>query len=150
MNLGDQFGLSLYNRGSVNPLVGFVLGSDPAKVLDDGTVWRPTAEEQKDAGDVDQHIDHQLAEEKHEAPVPQGDPPDPAGQAPDFDAEKFLADLTEKALNIPESVKRPRAHLLSLQLDASKHDLLDALTYDGNGEAVPFKLLIEQRIKAVA
>ena len=87
VNLGDQFGLSLYNGGSLAPLVVYVLGEDMAKWTPDGVVRPERGQQQSQQGEVDvtDHVTEPLAAEdpapEGEAP-PVADPPVQAGTAP--------------------------------------------------------------------
>ena len=94
INLGDQFGLSLYNKGSLAPLVVYVLGDRPAKWTPEGIV-RPEsagpAEPAADTVDVQDHVTEQLAPESpapgegeatgYAGPSPVQDPESPVGEA---------------------------------------------------------------------
>ena len=97
INLGDQFGLSLYNKGSLAPLVVYVLGDRPAKWTPEGII-RPTVVKRDDADDVvlaapdvADHVTEQLAPESpapgegeatgYAGPSPVQDPESPVGEA---------------------------------------------------------------------
>ena len=88
INLGDQFGLSLYNNGSLAPLVKYVLGADPA-AWRDGEIYRPeqpatTGKVQEGSVAVTDHVTAPLAPE---TPAPEADGPHlPAPPVPDPDA----------------------------------------------------------------
>jgi hypothetical protein len=87
VNLGDQFGISLYNNGSLAPLVRYVLGSDPAKLNVDGKVIRPEAGKGTDKPEPD-HVTEPLAPE---TPASGGDEAPPADSPPTQDPPSLAA-----------------------------------------------------------
>lgn len=72
-NLGDQFALSLYNKGSRDPLVKIVLAGMPQE---------DTAAAAKDDADVTEHITTPLAPENGEPENPQRETSSPPAQRP--------------------------------------------------------------------
>lgn len=136
INLGDQFGLSLYNKGSLVPLVGTSLVV-PAATTPDA------------APDVDGHITTQLAPE--DSPAQEADTAvetstRPATDTPPGQATTdpgVVADLREKALTATK-----KADLARLLTDAAKAGVTGALTSDGSGKGMTLETLILARIKA--
>jgi recombination DNA repair RAD52 pathway protein len=85
VNLGDQYGLSLYAKGSTSALVGRTL------------VYKthPEAKSAEDSGDVDAHIDEQLPAEDSTADEPRTRSAQPAMEPPTADS---TADIVAAAI----------------------------------------------------
>lgn len=144
-NLGDQFGLSLYNKGSMVPLVN---GSLVAPIESPAAATAPAGGEQQQQ-DVTAHITAPLAPEDPPAeqaepqtstpPTPATTPARQGNQDPDV-----VADLREQAL---AATRKP--DLLRLLAEAGKHKVAGALTTDAAGKGLTLETLIMGRIKAL-
>jgi Rad52/22 family double-strand break repair protein len=138
MNLGDQFGLSLYNNGSTAALIGKTL------VMPDALT-----EDEKPA-DVTEHITEQLATEA--PPTPPAAPPlTPVKQR--ADATLPLPgpehDIRDRALAVADSnsnAQVKKAALMKLLLEASTAQLKDAQVTGPNGHGVSLEALIHAEI----
>ncbi len=138
ISLGDQFGLSLYNAGSLKPLVGRTL------VMPD-TPEKPDEDEQD--GDVSDHVTSLAPETPAPQPEPETSTPPAEAPADTAAARAPTADeLRDKALAIPDG-KRPRAYLTQLLAEAHKHKVHGQMVADGNGEAMTFEALISRLIQ---
>lgn len=139
VNLGDQFGLSLYNRGSVKALVGRVLfGAD---VVD--------AEPVEDSGPVDGHITEPLARE--DDPAVETRERNDTAPAPVEDTDVFAAAeafrdtlqaITTTTMSDGERVKA----VGGLMKDAQRAGCL-GVKVDAGGEMVALKVLCEQALR---
>lgn len=157
INLGDQFGLSLYNKGSLAPLVVYVLGDDPAKWTPEGMV-RPKQDENTDTRD---HVTEPLAPEDpapadvdsppeqarppvREEPPDQGPPPGPAPEDDYAEQVKTIAgDPTRNA-------NAKRAALSKLLMKAQREGLAKRYVLaNSEGDAVTLEALVQQAVAAV-
>lgn len=144
VNLGDQFGLSLYNKGSLKALVGAVLHT-PAN----GEAADKKDDQDGVDADVDAHITEQLAPED-EAPgearerTPQAQTVTPDGG--DDLAKSIAIRLAAGPATITDQQDRPR-WIGSLLREASKGKCLAALIDTDDGP-VPLKTLLEAAIGA--
>lgn len=138
VNLGDQFGLSLYRKGSLQALVGVTLVHPVGMAA-------PVA-----AKDVDEHITEPLpAESEQVEDKRETNAPKPPVQ-PREDTRKPVIDaVREQALNPPDSADA--MWWAKLQLDAGKAKVLNAKTTDADGNAVTVAALIQtQMVKRAA
>lgn len=146
INLGDAYGLGLYNGGKTDPIVHYVLGPDPARLNDDGTIYRPEATRRAEAP-KDDHITTQLAPE--DSPPGQQEPDTPPPVAPareeNTGGPSVVADIREKALE-----GQKKAELARLLMRAQKEGVADQHTTDEDGRGLTLEALINARIKAVA
>ncbi len=144
INLGDQFGLSLYRKGSTAPLVGAVLAPAAASHTPDDV-------------DVTAHITEQLPPEAAEttdtdageAPVsvntpPAQNPPSAPEGNPTAEVERF------RGLILAPAKGNRNLHYAKLTSAVAKAGLLSAVTADVNGEQVTLKRLIDQQMAAQA
>lgn len=152
INLGDQYGLSLYRKGSTAPLVGAVIPS--MHVTHDPANPGPAPDD-----DVTAHITEQLPPETvettdaepGEGPVSVNSPP-PAHTTPadaregdrHADVERF------RDLILAPAKGNRNLHYAKLTSVVAKAGLLTAVTADGNGEPVTLKRLIDQRMAEAA
>lgn len=156
-NLGDQFGLSLYNKGSLEPLIQYVLGRFPAKLTVDGII-RPRAaggdQGNEDVQTTDEHITSQLASEDEDpAPAQEADadvevstPPatdTPPGQAADHEnVPALVADIRERALAATK-----RREVAALITEATKEKVTGAMTTDETGRGMTLETFLMGRVK---
>lgn len=143
INLGDQFGLSLYNRGSLMPLVGTSLvvpeatDPNPGQAPDDH-ITAPLAPE--DAAPEDQPAGPADTEVVTSSPPPPADTP--ARQA--ADTPDVVDDIRTRALAATKKVDLAR--LLS---EAGQKKVAGAMTADADGVGMTLETLINARIKAL-
>ena len=161
INLGDQFGLSLYNKGSLAPLVVYVLGEDPAKWTPEGIV-RPTktglAQVSEGGADVKDHVTEQLAPEDP-APADVDSPPEqaaePAQPIPDSTSgptpEDDYAEQVKTIAGDPSRTKTAkRAALSKLLMKAQREGLTKRYVLaNSEGDAVTLEALVQQAVAAV-
>jgi hypothetical protein len=113
VNLGDQFGASLYNDGSLAPLVVYVLGDDPAQVTTehDGKAFVVRRPEKGEAGQTADHVTEPLAAENPETPASGGDEAPPVADSPPAQDQPSLAAGDDLPIEDPPQV------LLARQVD---------------------------------
>lgn len=138
INLGDQFGLGLYNAGSTEALIRRVIGS---------------ADTEETLG-LDDHVQDLAPEDAPvEAPVYDVNDPGPVAAAPlpgltamSEPGDFALSRLMERALvnPIPGSVPM---HFAKVTADAAKLGLLQAQVVDLDGSVVTLKRLIDVAAK---
>lgn len=134
VNLGDNFGLSLYAKGSLSALVRGTLVDPP----DTATTL--------EAAPVDAHITEPLpaeseqVEDRRETNAPKATP------QPREDTRKPVIDaLREQALNPPSTADA--MWWAKLQLDANKAKVLNARTTDRDGNAVTLAALMQTEMR---
>jgi len=132
INLGDQFGLSLYNAGSTAGLIGRTLvGPDG-----DGGPQQP----------VDGHVTHVAPED---GPAGRAEPEVSTPPAPE------AAPARQDSTDIADSLRRDvlaattRRQLAGLLAEAGKQRVAGALTADADGHGMTLETLINRRLKAV-
>lgn len=132
-NLGDQFGLSLYKKGSLSPLVYRTLVGDPV---------------QASVGAIDTHVTESVPEseqaedrrETNDKPTP---PPPPGPPKNTAEVEKWL-----RTLLVGPSADEPVAPFFArLQVAAAKGKFLTALVEDRDGNMVPANVLLNREQK---
>lgn len=151
--LGDQFGLSLYNKGSKERIVRWTLVKPGEEQADTEDVPEVHPESEQATPEPDPRVTNAPqpptppAAEKTAA----GDPP-PAAVDPGEKLDQIAASIRQRALEpAPEdwgqSAQRWISHLL---IEASKNKVqnrpVQALTSTGT---VPLRLFLDQRLKAV-
>ena len=157
MNLGDQFGLSLYRNGSTQPLVVGVLNPAPKPAED-----TQAGDEEKAKEDVTEHItaplppedpDPEPERETSTAPARPANPDPAPGRAPAQTAEvSTLAGDTAQSIRdlalgpVPDG-KRPKAWLMSLMTKTAKAGVGKARVDDGHGNAVSLDALLSQLLQ---
>lgn len=133
-NLGDQFGLSLYKKGSLNPLVRELVPDE----------WA-----QGEEHDVTAHVTETPPEDESVVPAApieyetSGRDPVVAAQAgmePDLEAWR-----TRILALCPDGVK-PNIYYARLQADAAKAGVLGAMMANRDGEQVTAKRLIDTEL----
>lgn len=146
VNLGSQAGLSLYaNDNPFAPIVRYVLGDDPARINDDGSITRPQKPAEADTKD------HVAAPVAPETPAPQGDdaaaappPAAPAGQDTDW-AEIIRRRVINEA---PAKTGTTRKTFLLKQLtEAATHKVTGSMV-NVDGEALTVERLIQNALRA--
>jgi hypothetical protein len=128
-NLGDQFGLSLYNNGSPAAVVGFCAAHPPAE-------WEKTAEAVPEPNDPPVQPEPAVAAAK-QAP----EEPVAAPQTADH-----LARLRAEALECWAPSHQNSLALGRIILDAEKHGVADADVELRDGRVVMFRELLNGRI----
>jgi hypothetical protein len=156
INLGDQFGLSLYNKGSLAALVGTSLVvPDPTMTAvlinpdqPDTSGYRA---EPAPTPRVDDHITEQLApeDEQPETPAPQAEEATPPAPAPAVRANTGEVDDVTRIRDAALEAKGKR-DLARLLMEAGRLKVAGAMTTDGNGNGRSLETVIQQRIKEVA
>jgi hypothetical protein len=137
-NLGDQFGLSLYNNGSLAPLVVYVLGEDMAKWTPDGVV---RAKQGTGKAPEPDHVDEPLAPE---TPAPGGDDATPpAADSPPAQDQPSLAAGDELPIAEPVQV------MLAREVDAIRQWASDADVTSGAVKAKLTKVLMQANQRGV-
>lgn len=137
VNLGDNFGLSLYAKGSVAPLVRATLVDPP------GNHAAPV-----DAA-VDAHITEPIPQESEQADDKRETNQPKATPQPRENAVKPVLDaLREQALNPPAGADA--MWWAKLQLDAGKAKVLNAKTADAQGVEMTLAALIQGAMRARA
>lgn len=170
-NLGDQFGLGLYNKGSYLPLVGEAWGTDPVKYTPEG-VLRQVRDGQQQNSDVSAHIKSPLAPENPpETPAPELLDSTPETPAPVRDttpnggsslkataaemerqakatAAQVLAeplpedDIRERALGLDPAAAGYRTALSALLAEANRAGVKGAMTTDAGGKGCTVEALL--------
>ena len=134
MNLGDQFGLSLYRRGQLSPIVG--------------RTWdMATAPSSNEVPKVDAHVSESVPESEQVEAAPdthtQSEPPK---EISDQDAKALrVADLTAQLHTWPN-----RATVAGIAKDVMKEKLAGALTDDGQGNVLTLGALCDAALKKAA
>jgi recombination DNA repair RAD52 pathway protein len=137
VNLGDAFGLSLYAKGSLAPLVRATL------VTPIGTAAAPSATP------VDAHITEPIPQESEQAEDKRETNAKKATEQPRENPRKpALDEIRDRALNPPADADA--MWWSRLQLEASKAKVLNAKTADGSGVEMTLAALIQGQIKARA
>jgi hypothetical protein len=139
MNLGDQFGLSLYKKGSMAALVG--------------KVWHMVADRSATTAavpSVDAHIVNTPPEsEQPDAPEPAPDnhvQSEPPKEHTDEDTKALrVADLTTQL-----GAAKTRAQVAGIAGQVMKEKLAQALTDDGEGNVLTLGALVDATLKRVA
>lgn len=140
MNLGDQFGLSLYAKGSTNPVVL-------------KTLIRPDVE--KAAEGIDDDADPSVPEDTtppvadpadDPRSVTQTAPPAPTAPARAIEIRDELVRGPHKAAD----KANPKLWVSGLLREATAANVLSARVTDADGNDVSLKLLIEQRLTQAA
>lgn len=141
INLGDQFGLSLYNQGSLDALVGRTLNM-PAEPES------RTAQQMYESLTVDEHV----TEIAPETPAPQGEdaatapsPATPAGQDTTHWAG-IIRDRVQKEAPTKTGAARKTFLLKQLQEAAAK-GVANATVADGQGGAMSLEKLITDAMR---
>lgn len=146
VNLGDQFGLSLYNKGSKNALVGRVLVTPEDNGADQGDAKGAPVK----PADVDAHITEPLASEGAEVePAPElrernGSTPPAAEPSDAFMAAEAIRDtlLAVVASGGPDRVKT-----IGNLMKQAQRDRCLAVEVEHNGKHVALKVLLEQALQ---
>jgi hypothetical protein len=164
VNLGDQFGISLYNNGSLAPLVRYVLGSDPAKLNVDGKVIRPKQDEPTEA-EAD-HVTEPLAPETpasggDEAPPvadspPAQDPPSlaagdelPVEDPPQILLAREVDDILQHTADSSYEVRTIRAKLTKVLMRANQQGVRGEYVPTPDGEARTLEAYVQAAIAEV-
>lgn len=140
MNLGDQFGLSLYKGGSLSPLVFKTL------VAPEGAA--ATTARTADAPKIDAHVtesvpESEQAEDKRETNDKPAPPPPPGPPENSAKVEKWL-----RTLLVGPSADEPVAPFFArLQVAAAKGKFLTALVEDRDNNLVPANVLLNREQK---
>jgi Rad52/22 family double-strand break repair protein len=130
INLGDQFGLSLYNKGSLAALVG-------------GTIAAPPEERgAPSAPDVTAHLNEQLAPENPPAAQTPA-PTDAAPQAPS--GQDPVSNIRDRILKATR-----KRELATLLMSAQRDGVQGALTTDADGNGTTVEKLIQKQIAGAA
>lgn len=150
-NLGDQFGLSLFNKGSKNALVlRTLIGQSLNKAADDAT-----------GGDITAHITEPLATEDT-APDSTADPRSTSSvpSGPHEETRGSLGGQTPDGTDLAHEIRDqliegpldhdPRKWIQDLTRKATAGGALKAQVADENGVFVSLKVLIENSLKRVA
>jgi hypothetical protein len=166
INLGDQFGLSLYNGGSIAPLVVYVLGDDMAKWTPEGII-RVTPKglaQVSDDAEVNgtDHVTEPLAPE---TPAPGGDEAPPGADSPPAHDPPSLAAGDELPVEEPpqvelarevdrivgddETAASKRARLTKVLMHANKLKVRSEYVSTPDGEARTLEAYIQQAISEV-
>jgi recombination DNA repair RAD52 pathway protein len=139
VNLGDNFGLSLYAKGSLSPLVR-------ATLVDAAGDAAPT-EQKEEQAPVDAHLTEPLpaeseqAEDKRETNAPKAAP-----QPRQADVRKPVVDaIRQEALNPPADADG--MWWSRLQLKATQGKVLNAKTTDADGNELTVAALIQGEMK---
>jgi hypothetical protein len=172
VNLGNQFGLSLYNDGSLAPLVKYVLGDDPAVVTPehDGKAFivkRPERGEDAETGD---HVTEALASEDPETPAPGGDdatppaadsppaqdPPSlaagddlPVEEPPQIVLARRVDDIRQWASDADVQPSGVKARLTRVLMEANKLGVRSEYVPTPDGEARTLEAYIQAAISEV-
>ena len=131
VNLGDQFGLSLYAKGSTSAVVGRTLISATTKA----------------AEAVDEHVTEVVPESEEQEVAP-----DTHTQS---EQPKEISDEDTKALRVADLTAQLRAAgtrsaVSGIAMAISKEKLAQALTYDENENALTLGALADSVLKRVA
>jgi recombination DNA repair RAD52 pathway protein len=131
VNLGDQFGLSLYAGGSLKATVGRTLISATTTASDA----------------VDEHVTEVVPESEQQEPAPdnhvQSEPPK---EHTDEDTKALrVADLTTQL-----GAAKTRAQVAGIAGQVMKEKLAQALTDDGEGNVLTLGALVDATLKRVA
>lgn len=132
INLGDQFGLSLYNQGSVAPLVG-------------RTLAMPAEPEQPARQEEDVPVDEHVTSLAPETPAPlgaTGRPPGDPSAGQDHDRVEELRRLALAATT--------KSALVKLLMETGRRGIGGAMTTDAHGQGVLLETLINKRLSEVA
>lgn len=159
-NLGDQFGLSLYQKGSRDPLVKATLvGADVPSEPVDAHVIPVTpehgGEEQPDtthavSGQATPPASSGTLSPEEPAPAAPTDSPDGAARQEAKDA--LAKQLRDRAIEITKTESKTRALqlLTKVNFDAGKNRLMTAQVRAENGEQMTLGVLIDQLIKGLS
>lgn len=137
MNLGDQYGLSLYRRGSTDALVG--------------KTWHSAAKASANPPAVDEHVTETPPESEQvparedthsQSAVPQ---PEQAAALDEVDGRALrVQDLTAQLLQA-----KGRAAVGGIAAQIGKEKLGTALTYDADNNALTLNALLDSALKRV-
>jgi recombination DNA repair RAD52 pathway protein len=137
MNLGDQYGLSLYKKGSMEPLVR--------------QTWNMTrATPSANPPAVDEHVTESVPESEQQEPAPdnhvQSEPPK---EHTDEDTKALrVADLTTQLIGAGSRCDSQAVRAAAVAI--GKEKLVNAWTYDGNGDGMTLGALLQATLKKVA
>ncbi|MEU0837104.1 Rad52/Rad22 family DNA repair protein [Streptomyces sp. NPDC005969] len=144
VNLGDQFGLSLYNDGSQDPVVGFSAAHPPQE-------WKPQAQppepEPVDPPVRPEPSAPQDSEESTPAPVPAAtaSAAAPKPQSAPSNGPKAVNHLDRLMGQVRDCWMNAVA-LKQIKADATKHQVVNEQVQDPFGNWMPFHQLLDNRI----
>ncbi|MFJ1827384.1 Rad52/Rad22 family DNA repair protein [Streptomyces sp. NPDC088178] len=143
VNLGDQFGLSLYNDGSQDPVVVFSAAHPPQE-------WKPQAQppepEPVDPPVRPEPSAQQTSDESAPAPVPAATAAAAPNQQPSTSIGPKTGSHLDRLMGQVRDCWMNAVALEQIKADATKHKVINERVQDPFGNWMPFHQLLDNRI----